>query len=176
MKIELYDYNPDWAKLFDSERQLISTDFPVKDFSIEHVGSTAVPNLKAKAIIDIMLGVPTLPKDISPSVNYLKSLDYQYIDKYNLIIPERRYFIKNTNGIRTHHLHMVSFHSDFWDKHLFFRNQLRDNSVIRQQYQKLKTDLGEQEWNSSNDYADAKSDFIKSIDQLRQPRQKNNHQ
>lgn len=69
---------------------------------------------------------------------------------------------------------MVSFHSDFWDRHLFFRNQLRDNSVIRQQYQKLKIELAQREWNSRNDYSDAKNDFIKSIDQLRQAQQKNN--
>lgn len=92
MTIELYDYNPDWAKMFDSERQIISADFPIKGFLIEHIGSTAVLNLKAKPVIDIMLGVPLLPEDISPAVNYLNALDYQYIDKYNLVIPERHFF------------------------------------------------------------------------------------
>src|SRR5204863_4693770 len=96
---------------------------------------------------------------------------YQYIEEYNLIIPERRFFEKDINGIRTHQIHMVSFYSDFWDRLIFFRNQLRDNLVIKRQYQKLKVELAKKLWNSVNDYANAKTEFINSIEQRRKTHQ-----
>ncbi len=168
MTIELSDYNSSWPKIFNIERQLISTDFPIKEFTIEHIGSTAVPNLKAKPIIDILVGVSALPADITPTANHLKTFGYEYIEKYNLVMPDRRFFQKDTDGKRTYHIHTVAIRSEFWDRHLFFRNQLRANSTIRQQYQQLKMDLAKRQWNTGDDYADAKSDFIKSIEQRRQ--------
>jgi GrpB-like predicted nucleotidyltransferase (UPF0157 family) len=80
-------------------------------------------------------------------------------------MPGRRYFTKETNGIKTHHIHMVEIDSGFWNRHLFFRDQLRENPVTRQQYQQLKTDLAKRQWNSGNDYAEAKNDFIRSVEQ-----------
>jgi GrpB-like predicted nucleotidyltransferase (UPF0157 family) len=167
MKIELVEYSSDWPQLFDEEKKLITTNFPVLNIVVEHIGSTAVSKLKAKPIIDIMVGVPTIPEDLGAVVNHFQILNYQYIEKYNLIMPERRYFIKEKNGNPTHHVHMVATNSDFWQRHLFFRNQLRDNYEIREKYQNLKIDLAQQEWNSSNDYAVAKNDFIKAVDSLR---------
>ncbi|HET6992908.1 MAG TPA: GrpB family protein [Bacteroidia bacterium] len=164
MKIELSEYNSEWTKSFEAEKILIKAGFPLEEILIEHIGSTSVPNLKAKPVIDLMIGVPILPIDIQPVVNYLKKMGYQYVEEYNLTIPERRFFIKDTDGKRTHHLHLVSFNSDFWERHLFFRNQLRNNLEIRQQYEKLKTELSKHEWDSTNDYAKAKNDFIKSIE------------
>jgi GrpB-like predicted nucleotidyltransferase (UPF0157 family) len=61
MTVQLSDYNFDWLKMFEEEKQFIATGFPVKDFLREHVGSTAVKDLKAKPVIDIMVGVPSLP-------------------------------------------------------------------------------------------------------------------
>ncbi|MFL5763142.1 MAG: GrpB family protein [Bacteroidia bacterium] len=168
MTIELSPYNPDWPYMFTAEKELISANFPEKDFSIEHIGSTAVSGLKAKPVIDILIGLsPSLPADITPIANHLRVLGYKYIEKYNLMIPERRYFTKEVNGKPTHHIHIVAMHSDFWNRHLFFRDQLRENPAIREQYERLKTDLAKQQWNSGNDYADAKSDFIRSIEKRR---------
>ncbi len=167
MTIELSEYNIEWINIFNKERNIISTDFPIKENLIEHIGSTSVPNLKAKPIVDIMIGMVELPSDISSIVTFLETLGYEYISEYNFTIPERRFFQKNINGKRTHHIHMVSFNSDFWDKHLFFRNQLRSNTLIREEYEKLKVNLAKRQWNSGNDYAEAKGNFIKSIDILR---------
>lgn len=167
MKIELSDYNSDWPRIFDSEKLLIEAKFPIKEIIIEHIGSSAVPNLKAKPVIDLLIGISSLPEDIQSIVDYLKNLGYIYVEEYNMTIPERRFFMKDTNGKRSHHLHLVSFNSDFWDRHIFFRNQLHQNPELRKAYEKLKTDLSKVEWNSGNDYADAKSNFIKSVEKNR---------
>ena len=167
MTIELSEFNAELTTMFDTEKNIISIGFPINEVIIEHIGSTSIPDIKAKPIIDIMLGMRELPSEISPIVNYLKTLGYEHIAQYDFIIPERRFFQKDLNGKRTHHIHMVSFNSEFWDKHLFFRNHLRNNPTIREQYQKLKVDLTKRQWKSGNEYADAKGDFIKSVDALR---------
>jgi len=166
MIVVLSDYMPGWVKMFEKEKELITGKFPVKDFRIEHIGSTAVPGLKAKPVIDMLIGLHRLPADMSPIVNCLESLHYQYIEKYNQVMPERRFFQKDADSIRTHQIHLVAVDSDFWNRHLFFRNYLRKNPVARLRYQELKTDLAKREWNSVNDYAEAKTSFIKSIEKL----------
>jgi len=167
MTIELFDYNPEWPKMFEQEKELIITHFPIKDFLVEHVGSTSVENLKAKPVIDIMVGVPSLPADITPVSDYLKTFGYQYMERYNLLIPERRFFQKDKDGIRTHQIHLTSLHSNFWDRLLFFRDLLRKDAATRELYQRVKSELAKKSWNSVNDYAAAKNEFIDSIDKQR---------
>jgi len=167
MTIELLNHNPEWPKMFEREIQLIMPAFPISDFVIEHVGSTSVKDLKAKPVIDILVGVPLLPEDITPTANHLEKFGYQYMERYNLLIPERRFFQKDKNGIRTHQVHLTSFYSDFWHKLLFFRDQLRADAAIRQSYENLKLELVKRPWESTNDYAAAKNEFIESIDQRR---------
>lgn len=164
MKIELANYDPAWINRFEREKALISAGFPISDFIIEHIGSTAVPGLKAKPVIDILVGLPVLPENIEPIVTHLKDTGYMYIEEYNREIPERRFFRKDINGKRTHHLHMVSFQSNFWHRHIFFRDRLRNDPATRQRYERLKTELVKQEWESPNDYANAKSEFILSVE------------
>ena len=141
--------------------------FPIDHYLVEHVGSTSVKDLKAKPVIDIMVGVSSLPADITPVADYLRKFGYEYMERYNQLIPERRFFQKEENGVRTHQVHLTSFHSDFWKKLLFFRDQLRQNPAIRESYEKVKLELAKKSWNSVNDYASAKSEFIESIDQQR---------
>ena len=167
MKIELSDYDPSWHGQFESEKKLIIKNFPVPNIHIEHIGSTSVKDLKAKPVIDIMLGVLSLEKNFENIIEHLNALGYQYIEKYNLIIPERRYFYKASNEIHTHHLHMVIKDSEFWKRHLFFRDHLRNNRSSKEKYESLKIELAKKEWNDRNDYADAKGEFIRSIEQLR---------
>ncbi len=167
MKIELADYDPVWINRFKEEKALISAGFPISDFIIEHIGSTAVPGLKAKPIIDILIGLPVLPENIESVVTHLKDAGYKYIEEYNSEIPERRFFRKDINGRRTHHIHIVSVKSNFWDRHIFFRDRLRNDPATRQHYELLKTELAKQEWESQNDYATAKSEFIRSVERDR---------
>lgn len=167
MKVEISEFDIDWSIMFNNEKELISAGLPSENFEIEHIGSTSVLDLKAKPIIDIMIGLIKLPKNISPIVSFLNSLNYQYIEKYNIIIPERRFFQKDIKEKRTFHLHMVELNTEIWDRHLFFRNQLRENTEIKKQYQNLKLELAKRDWNSQNEYAGAKSEFIKSIEKNR---------
>ena len=167
MTVTIADYNPEWPKMYEHEVASVMKAFPINDCLVEHVGSTSIKDLKSKPVIDIMVGVPALPDDITPIADYLKPFGYEYMERYNKLIPERRFFQKEQNGVRTHQIHLTSFHSDFWEKLLFFRNQLRENPSLREGYEKVKLELAKRSWDSVNDYASAKDEFVESVDQKR---------
>ncbi len=163
MKIEIEEYNPEWPSLFENEKKLILEGCGNKIQSIKHVGSTSVPGLGAKPVIDIMIGVRKLQDadDLIPNMN---SLEYEYISKYEDVMPERRYFVKWKEKKSTHHIHTVEVAGEFWKRLLLFRDYLRINDKVRDDYFNLKKELSKKEWNKGNDYADAKTDFMKGME------------
>ena len=93
---------------------------------ITHMGSTAIPNITAKPVIDIMVGVRRLEDVDMRVLEKLANLGYVYIKKYEEGMPYRRFFQRdNAAGVRTHHIHLVEMQSDFWRRHLLFRDYLR---------------------------------------------------
>ena len=162
MKVVLSEYDPIWPELFKQEKQILfanlSSVYPI----IEHIGSTAVPDLLAKPIIDIMIGLADF-KVADSLIPLIQELGYTYFDQYEDVMPHRRFFKKLYDGIATHHIHIVEVDSKFWIRHLLFRDYLRRNQAIALEYAELKQNLAQDEWEDSNDFADAKGDFIESI-------------
>lgn len=165
MKIEIVEYNPEWIDLYESMKDLFFGSFGDKIARIEHIGSTSVPGLCAKPIIDILLGVKTL-EDADSIIPNMIELGYEYISKYEDEMPYRRYFDKVENGISKYHVHTVVINSSFWNRHIKFRNILRSDDKIRDEYCKLKKELAKKEWKDANEYADAKTEFIRRIEKL----------
>ena len=161
MKIILEKYNPEWKLLFETEKQLLSSIFP--GLKIEHIGSTAVESLAAKPVIDIMVGLQDF-NTANELVSKIEKLGYHYISKYEDTMPYRRFFIKAFNEKRTHQIHMVETESDFWKKHLFFRDHLRSNKADREKYAALKQELSTHDWKDVDEYANAKTFFIKALE------------
>lgn len=162
MKIVLEEYNASWPAVFAEEKRKLENIFPVENIAIEHIGSTSVVGLGAKPVIDMMIGV----SDFSLAnifISGIEGLGYQYISSYESVMPFRKFFIKDDLGKRTHHIHLVEFNSDFWIRHLAFRNYLRENIEVRDEYYLLKKELSEKEWNSGDEYAAAKADFINEV-------------
>ena len=159
MKVILEDYNPSWPKLYEQEKELILITCGDKIHSIEHIGSTSVPGLGAKPIIDILLGVTELQHiiDLIPAI---ESLGYKYRSDFEHTMPYRRYFSKPDKV----HIHSVEITSEFWKRHMNFRNFLRTHPQTRDDYNKLKLKLAEQDWDDRNDYAYAKTEFIQTIE------------
>lgn len=163
MKVSVVEYRPQWQRMFEEEKHLLQAILGEASAKIEHIGSTAVVGLAAKPIIDIMIGLP----DFSAADRLISRIEirgYEYIKKYEDEMPFRRYFAKDLNEIRTHQIHMVEIDSEFWERHLLFRNYLRQNPVAANKYASLKKQLAEREWVDVNEYADAKTEFIKSIE------------
>ncbi|MGH2523355.1 MAG: GrpB family protein, partial [Anaerolineales bacterium] len=101
--IVVVEYDPRWPQIFEVEKVRILGVIGEKVVAIEHMGSTAIPGLGAKPIIDIMVAVPGLD-DAPGCVQPLQGIGYEYVPEFEAFIPERRYFRKGTP--RSHHLHM----------------------------------------------------------------------
>ena len=159
--VMIVDYDPQWPILYEEEKARILDVIGHKVVAIEHIGSTAVPGLGAKPIIDIMVAVRHLA-DAEESVKPLQSIGYEYVPEHEDSIPERRYFCKGPPEAHRH-LHMVERTSDFWERHLLFRDYLRAHPKVARQYYKLKRQLAAKWGPDRHVYTDAKTSFIESI-------------
>jgi GrpB-like predicted nucleotidyltransferase (UPF0157 family)/GNAT superfamily N-acetyltransferase len=159
MKVILSNYSPEWANLFQKEKILISAKLGDKILTVEHIGSTAVPGLGAKPIVDILLGVRKI-SDADEFIPMMEELGYEYRNNFENVMPYRRYFTKPGH----YHVHTVEVTSEFWRRHLLFRDFMRRHDDVRDAYFKTKKELAEKEWDDMNDYAFAKTDFIKRIE------------
>lgn len=163
MKVELHPYNKDWKNLFDIEKDLISSATQNSNIQIEHIGSTSIEGLSAKPIIDILIGVPDFSK-ANDFIAPIETCNYTYISVYEDTMLYRRFFTKSTENKRTHQIHLVELNSPFWIRHLAFRNFLREHQEEKEAYNTLKCELAEKEWEDINDYADAKTEFIRAVE------------
>jgi GrpB-like predicted nucleotidyltransferase (UPF0157 family) len=161
--VEVVDYDPHWPKLFDREKAQILSVIGNRVTAIEHVGSTAVPGLGAKPIIDVMVGIHRLI-DAKDCIRPLERIGYEYVPEYEASMPERRYFRKGPNEPNKHyHLHMVEHGSEFWKRHLLFRDYLRTHPDTASEYYELKRQLATRYRLNREAYTDAKTFFIESI-------------
>lgn len=162
--VRIVPYDPLWPREFEVEAARIEHacyDLPIK---LEHIGSTAVPGLPAKAVIDILAGVP--PRDArAPYVAALVQLGYEHLGAFG--IPGRDYFRRGSP--RSHHVHMFSWSSEAWRDHLLFRDYLRAHPNVAQEYGALKRELAAMFADDPPRYTEEKGPFIKSV--LRSARQ-----
>ena len=161
----IVEYDPQWPLLYAEEKTHIMEAVGRLVVVIEHVGSTAVPGLGAKPIIDILAGVHSLP-NADYCVAPLQGIGYEYVPEYEVELPERRYFRKGPPGARTHHLHIVELTSDFWERHLLFRDYLRDHPEKAQEYYRLKRDFAAKHGSDGVGYTEAKTAFVRSVEEL----------
>jgi GrpB-like predicted nucleotidyltransferase (UPF0157 family) len=158
----IVEYDPRWPAWYEEEKQLILKAAGDLVLAIEHIGSTAVPGLGGKPIIDIMPGMRSLA-DAERCIQPLQSIGYEYVPEYNDLMPERRYFHKGPAEARTFHLHAVELASDFWERHLLFRNWLRTHPEDAQEYYRLKKNLAARFGRDREGFTDAKTPFIESV-------------
>jgi GrpB-like predicted nucleotidyltransferase (UPF0157 family) len=163
LQIVIESYHPDWQKKFSRETFLLRLLIGRYITAIEHIGSTAVPGLAAKPIIDILIGVKSLT-DTKRFVPRLKLLGYVYVPEYEVEFPERRYLYKQINGEDTCHLHMVEPQSEFFRRHIAFRDYLRTHPEAVAEYASLKFRLASEFGADRAGYTDAKTEFIQSIE------------
>lgn len=157
----IVDYQENWPELFEAERQRLATAVGVFVETIEHIGSTSVPGLAAKPVIDITIGVKDLAAADENVVQAIVDLGYEYVPDFEDVMPTRRYFRRsNAEGMRTHQIHLWQVDDPEYERHIVFRDYLRAHPDEAAAYGELKRKLAEK-FDSVNDYADAKTGFIK---------------
>lgn len=157
----LVDYDPNWITLFNAEKERLHAAVGEYVLTIEHIGSTSVPNLAAKPVIDITIGVESLAIADEFCVPTIQSLEYEYVAAFEDMMPRRRYFRRSDEaGMRTHQIHLWELADSEYERHIVFRDYLRAHLHEAQAYEAVKRNLMAQ-LDKVNDYADAKSVFIK---------------
>ena len=160
--ITVVDYDPRWPRMYEEDRSAIVQALGPLVRGIEHVGSTAVPGLAAKPIIDIMLGVAA--GDLDTIIEPLAAIGYEYSPDWEISMPLRRYFRRITaDNAHSHHLHAVPYGEALWTRHLRFRDYLRTHPEAVRSYGELKKRLAG-EHRGSIDYTFAKTEFIQAIE------------
>ena len=164
-KITIVDYNPAWPDWFVAEKTRLLAVIADHVADIQHIGSTSVPGLGAKPVIDIMIGVRSLADADAHCIEAIVDLGYEYVKAFEVELPFRRYFRKdNSAGARTHQIHLVENENDWWVRHLVFRDYLRTHRESSEAYERLKRELAAQPFETTNDYAEAKTEFITAVE------------
>ena len=159
--VKVVDYDPNWPKEFELEKQRLLETFGDKILAIEHIGSTSIPGLVAKPIIDIVVAVKSFD-DLPEFIDELQKLSYKYIPERTF--NDRKFFPKGSQENRTHHLNLVlQDDTEQWTKPIAFRDYMRTHEAERNEYRKLKTTLAQQYANDRATYTKLKDDFFQSI-------------
>ncbi|WP_129689832.1 GrpB family protein [Gottfriedia acidiceleris] len=154
------NYDPNWELQFEEEKEKILSALPKKIIHIEHIGSTSIKGLGAKPIIDIMIGVTKL-EDFEELIQPLSTFDFEYVSKPEL--TDRRFFRKGLWGQGTCHLHICKHKSKEWIEKLLFRDYLRENPKIAEDYLNLKKSLANEYQYDRQTYTKKKEPFIREV-------------
>jgi len=157
-RVEIAPYDPDWPARFDREKVLIQGALGDMAVEVHHIGSTAVPGLAAKPVIDIMVAVESLEDQgiLEDGLCPLGYVNVPHEDDRN-----RLFFRKGTP--REYHVHVVRLNSWTYWKHLVFRDALASGTELRMEYERLKFDLAARFGDDRETYTNAKSGFIERV-------------
>lgn len=177
MKVEIVQHNPLWKSKFLEIKGELQNFLSVLSPKIEHIGSTSIDELWAKPVIDVLVGIDE--KKLDETTVLLKNTSYVYVKAFTKEMPERRFFIRlkdeydfkqeitstsqideNINSNKIAHIHIVGHNSEFWFRHIAFREYLKAHPNAKEEYQTLKKKLSEVEWNHPFEFNEAKSAFI----------------
>ncbi len=157
-------YDSRWPTLFEAAarwlRETLGTDLVL---DVEHFGSTAIPGMPAKPVIDMLVLVPSFERALHEAVPKLEAEGWDYIWRYDRP-PGHMMFIQKLapQGPRTHHLHMATREHKLWER-LYFRDYLIQHPNEAQKYADLKRELAEKFANDREAYTNAKGEYIQQI-------------
>ena len=164
--VRLSPYNPEWAKLYHAEKALLTRTIGGFVRDIQHVGSTAIPGIPAKPIIDIAIAVDDFNR-ARECIPPLQLLGYDYRGENG--IPRRHYFEKGDP--RTFHIHVNEISSRNWEDQVLFRDYLIAHPKLAGEYAELKTSLAARYPDDRDAYLEAKGPFIqRALQAARQER------
>ncbi len=159
-QVKVVRYTKKWAKLYKEEEERLESILKKFEFEIEHVGSTAIPGLSAKPIIDIAIAVDTieLVKEVGQTLSWYGYDLLDEIDTKGQILAR-----KGTDKCRTHYIHIVTLMSDRWINTNLFKRYLLEHPQTVKDYEKLKKQLAKQYKNERTTYTANKNDFIQGV-------------
>ena len=162
MRIYMVPHDPNWRREFENEAKQITDALGDTIVTVHHMGSTAIPNIYAKPVIDILLVVRD-HTDLDARQAAMETLGYEAFGEFG--IPTRRYFRRdNALGDRTHQVHAFEQGSPQITRHLAFRDYMLAHPDAARSYSDLKRELAAKHPNDIEAYMDGKHEFIQEID------------
>ena len=162
MRIYMVPHDPNWRHEFENEAEQVTAALGGNVVTVHHIGSTAIPNIYAKPVLDILLVVKD-HADLDAKQAAMEALGYEARGEGG--IPGRRFFRRdNAQGDRTHQIHAFEDGSPQIARHLAFRDYMIAHPDIAQEYSELKRTLAAQHPNDIEAYMDGKDAFIQEID------------
>lgn len=159
MKVRLSDYTEDWKVMFEEEVKILKAIFGDEITSFEHFGSTSIPGMKAKPVIDMMCIVNEIEK-IDSYNEQMNSMQYDVAGEWG--IEGRRLFRKGGEN-RTHHIHFYQSDNPQIKRHIVFRDYLLANPEEASRYSQFKEALANK-YESTSDYSPAKKAFVSAME------------
>ncbi len=161
-KVEVVSHNPKWQEAFEVESQCVAHALGENVVAIHHIGSTAIPSIYAKPIIDLLVEVKDI-FNVDEKSLAMDTLGYKIMGEFG--ISGRRFFLKDSQeGIRTHHVHIFEVASDQVERHLSFRDYIIAHPEEAQRYSELKRKLAREHPTNIDGYMEGKNGFIKEMD------------
>jgi len=159
--VKLHPYEAKWSLEFEKEKERILKKVGDLVVDVQHIGSTSVPGLTAKPIIDLSVGVRRF-KDARKLTPALRALGYGFDRKFQ----HQLFFAKGSDSKRTHYLHVMKYQGAKWNNDAFFRHYLRSHPARAKAYARLKIKLAKQYPSERQKYSNGKDVFIKETLQL----------
>lgn len=156
----LEKHHQEWSEAFEAENESLKNLLGDLALDIQHVGSTSVPGLVAKPIIDMLMAVKSL-EEVQSIRPLLENAGYEY--RENGSDQDQVLFVKGPEELRTHYLHITKLGSSVWKNDLAFRDYLRSHPEAVAEYEKLKKELASKHADNRTEYTTGKDAFIKSI-------------
>lgn len=189
MKIKIIPYDQNWAKEFDRLKSELSIILKKIDPDIAHIGSTSVPGLAAKNVIDVLVGIKDNSHFDLVSNELAQNERYIYYKAFEEELPNRRLFVRLKDGESSakfekvfHHqdkipheaiqisrlanVHIVEKESSEWLRHIAFREYLKVHEEVRLEYANIKAALSQKTWKHGMEYNEGKNSFIKRVEKI----------
>jgi GrpB-like predicted nucleotidyltransferase (UPF0157 family) len=158
-EVRIKAWDPHWPRLFEAEKADLIAVLGEHFVAIEHIGSTAVPGLAAKPVIDILAGVRSM-QAANDLIGPLCRVGWDTSAEFNATLDDSRFLLRWPNGVRTFHLHLVVYGGEQWQLPLAVRDLLRVDGELAREYETLKFELAEKHRDDREAYTDAKTEFI----------------
>lgn len=161
-RVEVVPHDPRWREAFEAEAAQVAAALGENVVAIHHIGSTAIPGIYAKPVVDLLVEVGDIA-EVDGRGAAMEALGYEVMGEYG--IPGRRFFRKDDReGVRTHNIHAFEAGSAEVERHLAFRDYMAAHPGDAQRYSELKRRLAEEHPHSLDEYMDGKDGFIKEVD------------
>jgi GrpB-like predicted nucleotidyltransferase (UPF0157 family) len=161
-RVVIVDPDPEWDRKFAEVGASLRGLLGARVLGVEHIGSTAVPGLAAKPIIDVLVGLASMA-EVFAAVPELEAAGWEFPDSINKELPARRFGKQAVNGVRANHVHLVVHDAEEWTNLLVFRDALRADPGLAERYEELKRDLAVRFADEREKYTAAKTEFVRGV-------------